>query len=91
MEWSRGAETFETISVCDAKTHLPSFLRRVERGEQFTITRHGIPVAVLSPLPNSGRPDVRAAMEQVATLRKSRKGRALSLDEIRELSAEGRR
>jgi len=41
----------ETIGAYEAKTHLPSLLDRVARGESLTITRHGKPVARLVPLP----------------------------------------
>jgi len=38
----------ETVGAFDAKTHLSELLERVEKGEEFTITRHGKPVAKLS-------------------------------------------
>jgi prevent-host-death family protein len=38
------------IGAFDAKTHLSSLLERVEKGEHFTITRHGKPVAELVPV-----------------------------------------
>ncbi|MEX0941470.1 MAG: type II toxin-antitoxin system prevent-host-death family antitoxin [Pseudomonadales bacterium] len=37
------------IGAYDAKTKLPEILRRVERGESFTITNRGRPVADLIP------------------------------------------
>lgn len=40
----------ETIGAYEAKTHLPSLLERVARGESLTITRHGKPVACLVPV-----------------------------------------
>ncbi len=36
-----------TISVREAKSQLPHILRLVEAGEEFTISRNGIPVARL--------------------------------------------
>lgn len=39
-----------TIGAFEAKTHLSQLLERVEAGEQFTITRHGRPVAKLMPV-----------------------------------------
>lgn len=38
-----------TIDSFEAKTHLPQLLERVARGEEFTITKHGKPVARLVP------------------------------------------
>ena len=40
----------ELIEACEAKTHLPRLLDRVVRGESLIITRHGKPVARLTPL-----------------------------------------
>ena len=40
----------EMIGAYEAKTHLPQLLDRVARGERFTITRHGKPVAQLIPV-----------------------------------------
>lgn len=38
------------VGSFDAKTHLSALLERVEKGERFTITRHGKPVAELVPV-----------------------------------------
>jgi len=35
----------QTIGSYEAKTRLPELLRQVERGEHFTITRRGVPIA----------------------------------------------
>ncbi len=40
----------ETVGAFDAKTHLSALLERVEQGETIVITRHGRPVAQLSPV-----------------------------------------
>ena len=34
-----------SVGAYEAKTHLPELLKRVERGEHITITRHGHAVA----------------------------------------------
>jgi prevent-host-death family protein len=81
----------DTISAYDAKTHLPRLLKRAAQGERITITRHGVPVAVLAPIPSAGKPDARVALERMAVLRKKRQGRGLTLQEIREFIDEGRR
>ena len=39
----------EKVGAYEAKTHLPELLERVIKGERITITRHGVPVAVLQP------------------------------------------
>ncbi len=54
------------IGAYDAKTHLPELLGRVQKGERFTITKHGRPVAEL--LPYAGR-DVECVRRAVAQMR----------------------
>ena len=77
----------EEIGSYDAKTRLAEILRRVEAGEQFTITNRGKPVADLIPS--------RAASEQqvvtaIANILKARKYK-LSDEELLELKQKGRK
>ena len=46
----------KTASILEAKTHLSTLVRRVERGERITITRGGKPVAELVPSARASRP-----------------------------------
>ena len=39
----------EEIGSYDAKTKLPEILRKVQKGQSFTITNHGKPVADIIP------------------------------------------
>jgi prevent-host-death family protein len=75
------------IGAYEAKTHLPALLQRVERGEQFIITRHGRAIARLVPIGLSG-PDRRR--EAVERLMEFSKGRVLGVP-IKQLIEEGRR
>jgi prevent-host-death family protein len=79
----------ETIGSIEAKAHLPELLERAAKGEEFTITKHGKPVARLVP-PLAGRsvPDARRA---VLEMKEFRKGRTLGGVSIREMIEEGRR
>ena len=79
----------ETVGSFEAKTHLPQLLERTAKGEEFTITKHGKPVARLVP-PRTAKPapDVRAAVE---AMKRFRKGRTLGGLSIREMIEEGRR
>ena len=53
----------ETVGSYEAKTHLPQLLERVEQGETFTITRHGKPIARLSPAaPSLEQPTINEAI-----------------------------
>lgn len=59
-----------SVSVSDARAHLPSLLTQVEGGEEVTITRHGRPIAVVvSPrtLQRSKAADAYAAAAQLRT------------------------
>ena len=79
----------ESVGSFEAKTHLPQLLERVAQGEEFTITKHGKPVARLIPaVASKPRPDVRAAVEAMKQLRK---GQTLSGLSIRDMIEDGRR
>jgi prevent-host-death family protein len=79
----------ENVGSFEAKTHLPQLLERVARGEEFTITKHGKPVAKLVPTsPAKPKPDVGAAVE---AMKQFRKGRTLGGLSIRDMIEEGRR
>jgi prevent-host-death family protein len=59
---SRG-EPGQTIGAFDAKTHLSRLLEEVRLGKTITITRRGVPVAVLAP-PEAVRAARSAAEEE---------------------------
>lgn len=48
----------KTVGAYEAKTHLPRLLDEVANGEEITITKHGVAVAMLVPLPEAGRGSV---------------------------------
>lgn len=78
----------QTIGSYEAKTHLSRILDQVDRGESFTITKHGRPVAVLRPA-EPGR--TRSRSEVIDHLKEIRKGLSLKGLSIRELIDEGRK
>jgi prevent-host-death family protein len=81
-----------TIGAYEAKTHLPRLLARVAKGERITITKHGVPVAMLVPPPGvKDRQSVEEAIEALKAFRRQRKGAPATIDEIREMIEEGRR
>ncbi len=45
-----------TVKLADAKAHLSELLTQVAEGETVCITRHGIPVARLSPIERPRKP-----------------------------------
>ena len=77
-----------SVGAFEAKTHLSKLLDRVSRGERITITKHGVPVAVLTPPDARVRPGVDVVIEE---LRRFRVGRSLKGLTIRQLIDEGRR
>ena len=78
----------ETVGAYEAKTHLPKLLERVLKGERITITKHGVPVAVLqSPDPEKTF-DIKSVISELRNLRNKHSLGGLS---IREMIEEGRR
>ena len=78
----------ESVGAYEAKTHLPKLLERVAEGHRITITKHGVPVAVLEPYDSEKNVDVR---EVIQSLREFRKGNRLEGLTIREMIDEDRR
>ena len=80
----------ENIGSFEAKTHLPQLLERVAQGEEFTITKHGKPVAKLVPIiAAKPRPDVRQVIEELKAFSKGNTlGKGIT---IREMIEDGRR
>lgn len=78
----------QKVGAYEAKTHLPRLLERVFKGERITITKHGVPIAVLQPpdLERSG--DTESIIRE---LRKFRDQRSLDGIAIRDMMEEGRR
>ncbi|HOO87211.1 MAG TPA: type II toxin-antitoxin system prevent-host-death family antitoxin [Synergistales bacterium] len=77
----------EKIGVYEAKTHLTQLMDRVSKGEKVTITKHGVPVAILQPADFSKTEPVREIIEQ---LKQFRSGRRLDGLSIRDMIEEGR-
>ena len=61
----------ETMGSGEAKTHLPRLLDRVERGETFTITRQGVPIARLVPIEEQPKPEIQQVIEEIVAFRSS--------------------
>lgn len=76
------------VGACEAKTHLPKLLEKVSKGERVVITKHGSPVAVLTPATTKMKKSV---TDTVAEIKKLRKGQTLGKLKLRELIEHGRR
>jgi prevent-host-death family protein len=78
----------ETIGAYEAKTHLPQLLRRVSKGEKITITKHGVPVAILQAPEACRKSPTKEVINQMRQFRRNHFRGALS---IREMIDQGRR
>lgn len=76
-----------TVGAYEAKTHLPQLLEEVAKGQSVTITKHGVPVAMLVPPGGARRPNPGTVIEE---LRRFRRGITLDGLSLRELIEEGR-
>lgn len=76
------------VGAFEAKTHLPSLLERVQKGERIVITKHGHPVAELIPFKERDTEKIRTAVDSLKAFQKTHSLDGLS---IRELIEEGRK
>ncbi|MGY4707503.1 type II toxin-antitoxin system Phd/YefM family antitoxin [Candidatus Bipolaricaulota sp. J31] len=74
------------IGAYEAKVKFSELLRRVEKGERFVITKHGVPVAVLEPV----SPRRRDVKEVIAKIEEFARGHSLGGLKIKDLIEEGR-
>ena len=77
-----------SVGAYDAKTNFSRLLEEVANGEPVTITRNGVPVAVLTPAAGG---KVYSVDDAIAGLHRWRSGRTLHGVALRELIDEGRR
>ena len=78
----------EKVGAYEAKTHLPKLLERAAKGHRITITKHGVPVAVLGPYDPEKSVDIEVVIRQLFEFRENN---SLSGLTIREMIEEGRR
>jgi prevent-host-death family protein len=76
------------VGVYEAKTQLPRLLERVARGQRVTITKHGVPVAMLIPATGAVRRPVKEVITQLVGFRR---GKRLGKVSLRAMISEGRR
>jgi prevent-host-death family protein len=79
----------ETVVSYEESSQFPALLERVAKGERITITKHGVPVAMLVPIEEAPRKDRKQVIQELKEF-----GRGRTLPEgmtIRDLIDEGRR
>lgn len=77
-----------TVGAYKAKTHLSELLDRVSKGEVITITKHGVPVAVLQPPYKEIKADRNETINAIKEFQSKHTINGLS---IKEMIEEGRR
>jgi len=78
----------EQIGLHEAKTHLSEILTKVNEGNEYLITRRGIPIARLIP---AEKPSREAAKQALDRARKLRETLYLNGLKIKDLIEEGRK
>jgi prevent-host-death family protein len=76
------------VGAYEAKTRLSELLARVMRGERITITKHGVPVAVLQSPEAACKEDPEKVIEE---LRRFRTQHTLNGLFLRDMLSEGRK
>jgi prevent-host-death family protein len=78
----------EKVGAYEAKTHLPSLLERAAKGQRITITKHGVPVAILGPYDPEKSVEIELVIRRLFEFREKN---TLSGLTIRDMIEEGRR
>jgi prevent-host-death family protein len=78
----------DTVGAYEAKTQLSKLLERVMKGERITITKHGVPVAVLQPPDPGMSTDTKTIISEI---HKFREKHSLKGHTLKDLIEEGRR
>jgi prevent-host-death family protein len=76
------------VSAYEAKTHLSELLRKVKNGERVMITKHHVPIAMMTAVFPQRK---RSVKETVEAIKSFRKGNTLGGLSIKEMIEEGRR
>lgn len=79
----------KTVGSYEDKTHLPRLFEEVvSNGKTIVITKHGVPIAQLTPVPSSQPRDISSVIQDLHLLRQE-----ISLDglSVQDMIAEGRR
>lgn len=75
----------------EAKTHFSELLKEVMNGEKFTITKHGVQVAMIIPFKEEKKGTTRTE-DAIRALKKHRKGITLGKKlSVRKMIEEGRK
>ena len=70
------------VGSFEAKTKLPELLKQVEKGEHITITRHGVPIAVLVPASTKQEKSIKDVIKDIRRFQSHHNLDGLSLREM---------
>jgi prevent-host-death family protein len=76
------------VGLFEAKTRLSDLVERAKRGERITITKRGVPAAMLVPVDQQVEISVSEAIDQLLQLRKTNSLGGLTIQQLRD---EGRK
>ena len=79
FETSLRGDSMKTVGAYEAKTHLSKLLERVIKGERITITKHGMPVAVLQPPDSIRKARPKSVIAELRKFRDKHRLKGLSL------------
>lgn len=78
----------ETVGIYEARTRLSELIDKVVKGEEVTVTRHGIAVARIVPVDNEKKIAIR---EAIAAMEAFGRGKSLRGLNLKKMLAEGRK
>lgn len=80
------------VTLFEAKTHLSGLVNEIlKHGESIAITKHGHPVAILTPPKNTTKSDIKHVLQEMDKLANELKGSGVTLKEIKKMREEGRK
>lgn len=77
----------ETIGIYEARTRWSEIIDKVGKGEEVTVTRHGVPIARIIPVDSEKRLAVRDA---IAAMKEFGRGKSLRGLSLKKMIKEGR-
>ena len=78
----------ETVGIYEARTRLSELIDKVGKGEEVTVTRHGVPVARIISVDGEKKIAIRDA---IAAMERFGRGKSLRGLSLKKMIAEGRR
>ena len=78
------------IGVFETKTNLNKIISRVIEGEEFTITKRGVEVAIITPL-KKNKNNLSVLFKEIVDLKKRLPSNFMKIEEVKGFKEEGRK